>query len=93
MGAVRVNLAGARFEIKIAADDPGVEDFVGVFVFEFEKAAPAAAIAQGFPFIRSHLFEGFGFPEPWVDNRHNKSIVQFGGFWGLQKVFSQEEVV
>src|SRR5262249_22872116 len=45
------------------ARDVGEINLTGVFIFEPDKAALAAAIAQAFPLLLAHFGERLGFPE------------------------------
>jgi hypothetical protein len=68
--AVRIVLAEAGLLIQQLTGDPRRNDLARVFVLEPDQAAQAAAVAQGFPFLRVHLVQGLGFPEgAWLGQR------------------------
>ncbi len=60
-GFVRAAAAGA--DIEQFAGDARIDDFAGVLVFEFQKAAARAAVAERLPFLMGHLLEAFSFPK------------------------------
>ena len=61
--SVGIIQAAAVVRVEEAAGDPGVYNFVRIFVLQFVKAAQAAAGTDGFPLLGSHLSEGCVLPE------------------------------
>ena len=55
--------AAAGVGIEQLAGDAGRDDLAGLLVLEAHQAAEAAAVAQAFPLLGSHLLEALGLPE------------------------------
>lgn len=68
---VLIVLAPAAVPVEQRAGDIGPGDFAGIPILELVQAAPAAAVAQAFPFVAAHLGKRLGFPEWAVGHVHS----------------------
>ena len=91
--SIGIILAAAGFAIQQPTGNRRVIDKVGILVLKFMQAALATTVTKGFPFLRRHLLQRFGFPKPgvfrfmrWLSHRLSRPalfyyflIVAYGG--------------